>query len=32
MNIKETIHSLKNRNRINKTSFMLPEVRVPYLW
>ena len=29
--IKETIHSLKNPNRINKISYMLPEIWLPNL-
>ena len=29
--IKETIHSLKNPNHINKTYYMLPEILVNYL-
>ena len=29
--IKETIHSLKNPNRINKISYMLPEIWIPNL-
>ena len=28
-NIKETIHSLKNTNQINKISYMLPEIWLP---
>ena len=30
--IKETIHSLKNPNHINKISYMLPEIWLPNLW
>ena len=30
--IKETIHSLKNPNYINKISYMLPEICLPNLW
>ena len=30
--IEETIHSLKNPNRINKVSYMLPEIWLPKLW
>ena len=29
--IKETIHSLKNPNHINKISYMLPEIWLPNL-
>ena len=29
--IKETIHSLKNPNRIKKISYMLPEIWLPNL-
>ena len=29
--IKETIHSLKNHNHINKISYMLPEIWLPNL-
>ena len=29
--IKETIHSLKNSNHINKISYMLPEIWLPNL-
>ena len=29
--IKENIHSLKNPNHINKTSYMLPEIWLPNL-
>ena len=29
--IKETIHSLKNANHINKNSYMLPEIWLPNL-
>ena len=29
--IKETIHSLKNPNHVNKISYMLPEIRLPNL-
>ena len=30
--IKETIHSLKNPNHINKISYMLLEIWLPNLW
>ena len=30
--IKETIHSLKNPNHIDKISYMLPEISLPNLW
>ena len=30
--IKETIHSLKNPNHINKISYMPPEIWLPNLW
>ena len=30
--IKETIHSLKNPNHINKISYMLPEIWLSNLW
>ena len=32
MNIKETIHSLKNLNHINKVSYMFSEIWFPNLW
>ena len=30
--IKETVHSLKNPNHINKISYMLPKIWLPHLW
>ena len=30
--IKETIHSLKNANHIDKISYMLPKIWLPNLW